>query len=114
MPNQTETKAALSVICTYRVKMNHDADFLTLLQRHWKTLRELDLVTAEPTRIFQGVDDDNRPYFVEIFTWKDEKSVEIAHEHPQVLSVWEPMGALCEPRDGRPPMEFPHVWAVSL
>jgi hypothetical protein len=25
------------------------------------------------------------------------------------MAIWEPMGNLCEDRDGRPKFEFPHV-----
>jgi hypothetical protein len=35
--------------------------------------------------------------------------VQRAHEHPEVLAIWEPMDTLCEQRNGKPNMEFPHV-----
>ena len=30
------------------------------------------------------------------------------------MAVWEPMGKLCEPRAGRPPMEFPLVEPIEI
>jgi hypothetical protein len=43
---------------------------------------------------------------IEIFEWVDEDSSGRAHTHPTVSGVWESMGPLCEPRDGRGPFEF--------
>ena len=37
-----------------------------------------------------------------------------AHEIPDVMAVWEPMGKLCEARDGRPAMEFPIVKPIEI
>ena len=105
---------AKTVICTYQVIPGKEADFLALLQRHWPTLRRLDAVTAEPARAYRGSDDQGRPFFVEIFEWKDARALEVARQHPEVLAIWEPMDALCEPREGRRNMEFPHVEPLSL
>ena len=38
----------------------------------------------------------------------------LAHESPEVMAIWEPMGALCEERDGRPSMEVPHVERMKI
>jgi hypothetical protein len=50
---------------------------------------------------------------VEIFTWV-EGGFGQAHEHPDVLAIWEPMDPLLEERDGRPRWEFPHFERVTL
>ena len=100
-----------TVICTYRVKADADDRFLDLLRRHWPTLHELGVVTDEPARLLRRVG-DGPPTFVEIFTWA-EQGFERAREHPDVLAIWEPMDQLCEARDGRPGMEFPHFEAIS-
>lgn len=104
MANQT-------VICTYRVRSEQEPAFLELLGRHWRTLRELEFVTAEPSLVYREIDD--RPTYVEIFTWV-EGGFELAHEHPAVLAIWEPMDPLLEERDGRPKWEFPHYERVAL
>jgi hypothetical protein len=51
---------------------------------------------------------------VELLTWKNAEAPNTAHELPEVMAVWEPMGMLCEKRDGRPPMEFPHVERIQI
>src|SRR5215203_5477811 len=103
-----------TVMCTYRVKSDREKEFVGLLEKHWPTLKKLGLVTDEPSRVYRGEDDEKKPYFVEIFAWKDGQAPGRAHELPDVMSVWEPMGACTESRGGRPPMEFPHVQSVTL
>ncbi len=94
-----------TVVCTYRVRPDADAVFASLLHRHWQTLRELEFVTNEPALVLRSIADP--PTFVEVFTWVD-GGFELAHEHPDVLALWEPMGELVEPRGGLPGWEFPH------
>ena len=103
-----------TVICHYRVKPGKEKEFEGLLKRHWPTLRRLGTVTDEPSQVYRGRDAKDRPMFWEIFHWKSAAAFEKAHSHPEVLAIWEPMDALCEPRDGRPNMEFPHVERVAL
>lgn len=98
-----------TVICHYRVAAGNEAAFEALLRRHWPKLHDLGLVTDEPARQFKGVEQDNgQPIYYEIFEWLD-GAMARAHEHPEVMAVWEPMDRLCEQRGGKPNMEFPHV-----
>jgi len=60
-------------------------------------------------RVARGNEQDNgEPIYFEIFDWSD-GAVDRAHEHPEVMAIWEPMDQLCESRGGKPSMEFPHV-----
>jgi hypothetical protein len=98
-----------TVICHYRVKSGNEEPFEALLSDHWPTLQRLGLVTDQPPQQFKGTEQDNgQPIYFEIFEWQP-GAVDRAHEHPQVMAIWEPMDALCETRDGKPNMEFPHV-----
>lgn len=100
-----------TVICTYRVRADAEAEFTKLLARHWQTLHELGFVTDEASLVFREVSD--RPTYVEIFTWV-EGGFARAHEHPAVLALWEPMEPLLEDRDGLPKWDFPHYEQVTL
>jgi hypothetical protein len=100
-----------TVICTYRVRADAEERFLELLGRHWRTLRGLGFVTGEPSLVFRSL--EGGLTYVEIFTWV-EGGFERAHEHPDVLAIWEPMDPLLEARDGRPKWEFPHFEPVAL
>jgi hypothetical protein len=93
-----------TVICTYRVRPAAEDEFRSLLQRHWATLHDLGFVTDEESRVLRRVDE---PTYVEIFTWV-EGGFERAHEHPDVLAIWEPMDPLLEARGGQAKWEFPH------
>ena len=68
-----------------------------------------EAVTEEASKQFKGAEQDNgQPIYFEIFDWLD-GAVDRAHEHPEVMAIWEPMDQLCEERGGKPSMEFPHV-----
>ena len=96
------------VICQYRVKAGEEADFEILLRNHWPTLSKLGLVTDEPSQLFKGKEQrTEEPLYVEIFEWLD-GAVDRAHEHPEVMQIWEPMDTLCEARGTKLNMEFPH------
>jgi len=104
----------VSVVCLYRVIPGKEPAFTKLLERHWPTLRALDLVTGDPPQHYQGTEQGGGPLFVEIFTWKSAEGSRLAHEHPEVMAIWEPMGTLTEKRQGRPNMEFPHVQPLAV
>lgn len=81
------------LVC-YHPKPGREDELLALVRRHWPVLSELGLVTDEPARIYRATDKrtDRPPYFVELFAWKDESSSGVAHQTPEVMAVWEPMG----------------------
>jgi hypothetical protein len=101
------TTAPITSINRYRVKPDHVDEFLEIIDRHWVTLRDLDLVTDRDVEVFTGTErSTGGPLVVEIFEWSDEDASNRAHTHPLVSGVWESMGPLCEARDGVGPMEF--------
>lgn len=98
------------MICTYRVRPDAEERFLDLLRRHWATMHELGFVTDERSLVLRQLEE---PTYVEIFTWV-EGGFDQAHEHPDVLAIWETMDPLLEDRDGQPRWEFPHYLQVPL
>ena len=101
-------------ICTYRVKCGEEQRFGELLRQHWKTLQTFGLVSDRQPQLFLGVDESRAHVVVEIFEWLDDGASARAELLPQVLEVWDPMTACCEPRLGHPAMEFPHYEHVTL
>ena len=98
-----------TVICHYRVAAGNEREFESLLAKHWPTLERLELVEGPRSVVYRGVEErTGGPMYFEIFDWRD-GAVDRAHEHPQVMRVWERMDQLCEARGERPNMEFPHV-----
>jgi hypothetical protein len=99
-----------TVICTYRVRADAEETFQVLIRRHWMTLHDLGFTTDDKSIVLRHMDE---PTYVEVFTWV-EGGHEQAHEHPDVLAIWEPMEPLLEERGGRPKWEFPHYLPVEM
>jgi len=106
--------ALTTAVCLYRVPRGRETEFTDLLRRHWPTLHSLGLVTDDRPLHYQGAEHDGGSLFVEIFSWKSEEAPGLAHEHPDVMAIWEPMDKLTESRAGRPNMEFPHVQPIQV
>jgi hypothetical protein len=102
-------------ICRYLVKPGKQAEMEGLLARHWPTLHAAGLVTDQKAIIYRGLPSGkpggehgaDRTY-LEILVWRDAKGPELAHQTPEVMAVWEPMGAICEQ------MEFPSFELLVL
>ena len=99
-----------TVVCSYQVRADAEGEFVALLRRHWTTLHDLGFVTDDASTVLRKV---GEPTYIEIFTWV-EGGFGRAHEHPDVLAIWEPMEPLLEDRGGRPRWEFPHYQPVDL
>lgn len=102
-----------TVICTFRVQPGQEAAFEGLLARHWPTLRKLGLATETPTQLFKG-SEEGGTFYVEIFEWRSREAAGLAHDQPEVMAIWEPMGGLCEGRGGKQAMSFPHVQPAGI
>jgi hypothetical protein len=102
-------------LAQYRVKAGAEAEFEELLRQHQSTLRSLELITDRPVQTFLGDEKEAEgPYFVEIFEWAGESSINTAHTHPRISAHWEAMGALCEERGGHPMFEFKSLKTLDL
>jgi hypothetical protein len=94
------------------VKRGMEAQYAELSAKTWAIYRRLDLVLPAPHVVVRGVDSQNLPYFVEIFTWK---SAEIPDHAPaEVRAVWHELENACETRNGRPGIDFTEVTAVGV
>ena len=91
-----EADRSVEVLCRYRVKQGQEAAFAELLARHWQVLHGLGLTTEEPARLLKAGDHAGNVAFIEHFSWKTGDSAQTAHETPEVMRLWEPMGSLCE------------------
>jgi hypothetical protein len=82
----------------YKPKPGHEKELQGLVVKHWPILDRLGLATKEPAEVFRAVELDREsrkdmpPVFIEIFSWKDEQSSGVAHQTPEVMAMWEPMG----------------------
>jgi len=90
----------VAMLVKYTPRPGNEDALIALVRKHWPTLRTLGLVTTTPAQLFRGVDKrSNRVSIFEMFEWMDAGSSEIAHQTPEVMAVWEPMGPLLEEMD---------------
>jgi hypothetical protein len=80
----------------YKIKPGTEEQFKPLLDTHWPTVHAIGLTTDDPPQIWRARYRDGRSAFVEIFSWKDETSSGVAHQTPEVMQIWEPMGPLLD------------------
>ena len=100
----------MTSVARYRVRPESVDAFLDVIDRHWRVLHDLELVTDREVEVFVGTErGTERPLVVEIFEWVDEDASQRAHTHPDVSEVWEAMGPLCEARDERGPFDFANL-----
>lgn len=104
-----------TVICRYQVKPGKEARMLELLEKHWPTLHAAGLTTDDKPVIYRSIPSgkpggghDAPNTIVEIFSWKTGASAGLAHQTPEIMAVWEPMGAICDA------MDFPHFERIDL
>lgn len=90
-------EAPVTNLVTYVPKPGKEAELLELVRKHEPALRKVGLVTDEPFRLWKAYDiRKRRQQFVEYFVWKDGKASDLAHQTPEIMAVWEPMGPVLE------------------
>lgn len=101
-PNsQPEPETVYSVS---HVKAGKEAAFDKARTEAWAIYQRLGLVLPKPHLVARGTDEAGKTYFVEIFTWKDAAIPD--HAPPEVRAIWKQLEAACEPRGGRPGIDF--------
>lgn len=101
-------------IWTYNVRPEAEDEFVALLSRNWPTLNKLGFVTDDHPVMYRSSEDP--PVYVEIFVW-EARGMRPAHEHPDVIPIWERMRSLVENRVEHrsvPGMSFPFYRRVEL
>lgn len=84
-------------LVTYVPKKGREAELLALVKAHEPALRKVGLVSDEPFRVWSAFDiRKKRTAFVEYFQWKDGRASDVAHQTPEIMAVWEPMGTVLE------------------
>src|SRR5258708_11263023 len=90
-------KGPIDVLCIYRVKKGKEGEFKKRLKKHGPALKKARLSSEMAPKIWQA-ESGRKPgtIFVEWMQWKDETSAHSAHQMPEVMAVWEPMGNLTD------------------
>lgn len=89
--------APVKNLVTYVAKKGAETELLALVKKHEVALRKVGLVTSEPFKVWKAYNIRTGEHsVVEFFEWKDGKSSDVAHQTPEVMAVWEPMGPVLE------------------
>jgi len=90
----------VTMLVTYRPKPGKEAELRALVEKHGPALRSTGLISDDPVRTWEATDERGhgaeQVYFVEMFSWRDAEASDIAHQTPEVMAVWEPMGPILE------------------
>jgi hypothetical protein len=100
-----------TVMVTCHAKPGSEAELARVIARHWTAVRGLKLVRDTPHLTLRGIEDGDKTYFVEIFTWRD-ASIPDAAPAP-IQAIWTEMGNLVEPRAGRPGIDIVQVSVIA-
>lgn len=89
--------APVKNLVTYVAKKGTEDQLLALVKKHEVALRKVGLVTSEPFKVWKALNiRSGEVSIVEYFEWKDGKASDVAHQTPEVMAVWEPMGPVLE------------------
>ncbi len=98
--------APVKNLVTYVAKKGKEDQLLALVKKHEPALRKVGLVTSEPFKVWKAYNiHTGESSIVEYFVWKDGNASDVAHQTPEVIAVWEPMG---------PVLEHLHICEVEL
>ena len=91
------TTDPVRMLCTYRPRKGKEKELLSLVKNNWTTLKRAGLVTKDRAIVYRATDKKSgRVYFVESFSWMNGEASDAAHRNPEVMAVWDAMGALME------------------
>jgi hypothetical protein len=100
-----------TVVVTLHAKPGGEAELERVISRHWTTAHEMKLVRDTPHLTIRGIEDGDKPYFIDIFTWRDPSAPDTAPA--EIRKIWDEMNRLVEARGGRPGLEFTTVSVVA-
>jgi quinol monooxygenase YgiN len=89
----------VTVLVTYKPKPGKEQELEELVRRHGPMMRATGLLGPDGVRSWRATSKRGHGegvYFVELMQWRDGEASGIAHQTPEVMSVWEPMEALLE------------------
>jgi quinol monooxygenase YgiN len=93
-------KSPVNMHVTYRPKPGKAEELLALVLKHGPALENTGLMANGPASVYRATNKRTGEIsFIELFSWRDEEAPNLAHQTPEVMSVWEPMTPLLENLD---------------
>ena len=113
-PLSARAGAPETVHVTYHVKPGKLDEFVTTLKAHYPACRKLGLALDQPHLILSGKEDGDKPWVVEVLTWRDGDAPDsVSAKYPEVQAIWDHLNALVEKRDGKRAIEVEQVEIVA-
>ena len=81
-----------AVLASFKPKPGQEAALLAVVREHVPKLQRLGLATERPSLIMRAADGT----IVEAFVWRSAAAIDAAHQHPEVLAMWQRFEAACE------------------
>jgi hypothetical protein len=101
-----------TVMITLHPKAGADQELAAVIARHYEIARRLELLQPDAIHVtLRGADENDRPYFVEILTWRDASVPDNAPK--DILAAWGDMNRLVEPHAGRPGLDIVPMRTVT-
>jgi len=102
-----------TVMITLRPKPGAERALAQTIARHHETAQKLNLLREDtPHLTLQASDDQDKTYFVDIFTWRDAAVPDNAPR--EIQAIWKEMNGLVEMRGGRPALDIVPVKPVAI
>lgn len=79
------------VICVYKPRRGKEAAVRSVLRKHLRVLWREGLAAKRTPYLMRA----KNGAFVEVFEWKSEKAIGLAHSNPAVLAMWKQFEACC-------------------
>jgi hypothetical protein len=100
-----------TVMITLHARPGAESNLARVIERHWDTVRRLNMVTDAPHVTLRGTENGDKTYFVEIMTWRDRSLPDNAP--PEILALWKELNDLVEPRNGQRGLDITEVAIVA-
>jgi hypothetical protein len=89
--------AAVKTHVVYRPKKGKEKELFALVMKHGPALESTGLIVGGKPLVYRAHNiRTNEDFFIEIFSWRDEKASGLAHQTPEIMAVWEPMTPILE------------------
>jgi hypothetical protein len=100
-----------TIMVVLHVKPGAEAELQRVLEQHWTTAHEMKLVTDTPHLTMRCLENGNKMYFIDVFTWREASIPDAAPA--EIRKLWEEMNRLVENREGHQGLELVPVSIVS-
>jgi hypothetical protein len=89
--------SAVRTHVVYRPKKGKEEELFQLVMKHGPALEATGLITGGAPQVYRARNiRTGESFFIEMFSWRDEKASGLAHQTPEIMAVWEPMTPILE------------------